>query len=158
MYRRILVPLEHSTTDGVILAHVQALAQLCGASLVLVHVADGWAARNARQLRLRESEEMQLDRSYLEARCAELRAVGLDAECLLAGGDPATEIVAAADRERCDLIAMGTHGHRGLQDVLYGSTANAVRHRATMPVLMVRDPAGTQRRTPMAGGKVVPGP
>jgi nucleotide-binding universal stress UspA family protein len=127
MYRRILVPLEHSPTDGVILDHVRALATLCSASLVLMHVADGWAARNASQLRLRESEEMQQDRDYLEARCADLRGVGLDAECLLAGGDPATEIVAAAEREACDLIAMGVHGHRGLQDVIYGNTANSVR-------------------------------
>ncbi|MCU0633382.1 MAG: universal stress protein [Gemmatimonadaceae bacterium] len=155
MYRRILVPLEHSPTDLVILAHVQGLATLCGASVILMHVADGWAARNASQLRLRESEEMQQDRDYLETRCAALRSAGLDVECVLAGGDPATEIVAAAERERCDLIAMGVHGHRGLQDVLYGTTANSVRHRAMMPVLMVRDPAGATRRTPL-GSKAVP--
>jgi nucleotide-binding universal stress UspA family protein len=155
MYRRILVPLEHSATDAVILAHVRELAVLCRSSVVLLHVADGWAARHANQLRLRESEEMQQDRDYLEAQCATLRAAGLDADCLLAGGDPATEIVAAAEREGCDLIAMGTHGHRGLQDVIYGNTANSVRHRAMIPVLMVRDPAAATRRTPM-GTKAVP--
>jgi nucleotide-binding universal stress UspA family protein len=155
MYRRILVPLEHSATDSVILAHVRALATLCNASVILVHVADGWAARNAKQLRLRESEEMQRDRDYLETQCAELRAAGLDADAVLAGGDPAAEIVAAAEREGCDLIAMGVHGHRGLQDVLYGTTANAVRHQTMIPVLMVRDPQGATRRTPM-GSSAIP--
>jgi nucleotide-binding universal stress UspA family protein len=157
MYRRILVPLETTPTDRIILAHVRELATLCRASVILVHVADGWAARNAQQLRLRESEEMQRDRDYLETECAALRATGLDAECVLAGGDPATEIVAAAEREGCDLIAMGVHGHRGLQDVIYGSTANSVRHRAMVPVLMVRDPDGATRRTPMSV-KAVPRP
>ena len=139
MYRRILVPLENSAYDQCILAHVRQLARLCDASLVLIHVADGFAARHLRSLALRESEEMLRDRAYLDSCSAALRADGFDAESVLAGGDPATEIVAAADREACDLIAMAVHGHRGLQDVLYGNTANDVRHRSLVPVLMVRD-------------------
>jgi nucleotide-binding universal stress UspA family protein len=138
MYRRILVPLENSVHDRVIIDHVSGLARLCGASVVLLHVADGFVARNYQQLQLRESEEMQRDRAYLEEVCAALNAAGLDAEPLLAGGDPAEEIVAAAQREQCDLIAMATHGHRGLQDLLHGSTASEVRHRTSIPVLMVR--------------------
>ena len=138
MYHRILVPLENSPYDAYVLSHVRELARLCGSAVVLIHVADGWAARNLRALTLRESEEMQVDRSYLEAKSAELRASGIEAESLLAGGDPATEIVAAAEREQCDLIAMAVHGHRGIQDLLYGTTANGVRHRTTVPVLMVR--------------------
>ena len=140
MYRRILVPLEHSNTDTFILEHVRPLARLCNASLVLLHVADGFAARNARALALRESEEMQQDRAYLETLCDTLRREGFDADSLLAGGDPATEITAAAEREGCDLIAMAVHGHRGLQDIIHGTTANSVRHRTMVPVLMVRGP------------------
>lgn len=139
MYRRILVPLEHSAYDQCILDHVRQLAKLCGSSLLLIHVADGFAARNLRSLALRESEEIQRDRAYLESCVAALRDDGFDAESLLAGGDPAGEIVAAAEREACDLIAMAVHGHRGLQDVIYGTTANDVRHRSLVPVLMVRD-------------------
>ena len=138
MYKRILVPLEHSPYDAVILAHVRQLARLCGASLVLFHVADGFVARNIKQLNLRESEEMQHDREYLERLCAELTADGFDADPLLGAGDPAEEIVAAAELEHCDLIAMATHGHKWLQDVLHGSTASAVRHATRIPVLMVR--------------------
>lgn len=138
MYRRILVPLEHSAYDTGILEHVRGLARLCGSSLVLLHVADGFAARHIKSLSLRESEEIQRDRAYLEECCGRLREEGFEADCLIAGGDPATEITAAADRERCDLIAMAVHGHKGIQDVIYGTTANAVRHRTMVPVLMVR--------------------
>lgn len=138
MYQRILVPLENSAYDAGILKHVCQLARLCNSSLVLIHVADGWAARNLNSLTLRESEEMQADRGYLDGLCEKLHAEGFVADSILAGGDPATEITAAADREKCDLIAMATHGHRGLQDVIYGTTANTVRHRTMVPVLMVR--------------------
>jgi nucleotide-binding universal stress UspA family protein len=150
MYRRILVPLEHSSYDDCILRHVRQLARLCDSSLLLLHVADGFAARNMKALALRESEEIQRDRSYIEACCATLRAEGFDAESLLAAGDPAREITAAAEREQCDLIAMAVHGHRGIQDVLYGTTANAVRHSTMVPVLMVRgpQPQGRGRPTP----------
>ena len=143
MYRRILVPLEHSAYDEAILEHVRKLARLCGASLVLMHVADGWAARNVRHLNLRESEEMQRDREYLERLVGELEAEGFEADAILGGGDPPREIAAAAEREGCDLIAMSTHGHRFIKDLLYGSVAEKVRHRSTIPVLLVRgSPAG----------------
>jgi nucleotide-binding universal stress UspA family protein len=143
MYRRILVPLEHSDYDDAIVAHVRELARHCEASVVLIHVADGWAARNQEGLTLRESAEMRDDREYLEARCAALEAAGIDAECVLAGGDPSAEIAAAAEREGCDLVAMSTHGHKGVQDLIRGSVANEVRHRTSVPVLMVR---GTPRK------------
>ena len=138
MYKRILVPLEHSPYDAAIIEHVRDLAKFSGASLVLIHVADGWAARNVKQLNLRESEEMRADREYLETICASLEAAGLQAECLLAGGDPSKEITAAAARENVDLIAMSTHGHRFIKDLLYGSVANEVRHSSRIPVLLVR--------------------
>lgn len=138
MYRRILVPVENSGYDQAILEHVRELARLCKASIVLIHVADGFAARNAKQLNLRESEEMRLDLDYLDRLTADLEREGLDAESILAGGEPSREIAAAADRERCDLIAMSTHGHRFVKDLLYGSVANEVRHISKVPVLLVR--------------------
>lgn len=147
MYKRILVPLEHSSYDDVIVAHVRQLASLCKASILLIHVSDGWAARHQNALKLRESEEMRIDRDYIEAWCARLRSEGFETDSILAGGDPAAEIAAAADREGCDLIAMATHGHKGLQDVFYGTTANSVRHRTMVPVLMVRGPVAGRPRT-----------
>jgi nucleotide-binding universal stress UspA family protein len=147
MYRRILVPLENSEYDTAILEHVGRLARLSTASLLLVHVADGWVARTWKQLDLRESEEMSRDRAYLEEVAQRLRGEGLDVDAVLAGGDPSAEIVRLAEQEGCDLIAMSTHGHRFISDILYGSVANEVRHRSTIPVLLVRG-SGSRRPRP----------
>ena len=156
VYARILVPLEHSPYDTAILAHVRPLARLCGASLLLLHVADGWAARNLSQLKLQDSEEMRRDRAYLESVCAQLVAGGLSADAVLGCGDPAAEIVAAAEREHCDLIAMATHGHRFLADLVYGSVAESVRHRSGIPVLLVRGERRVQPRPASAGAAPPP--
>ena len=157
VYTRILVPLEHSPYDACILEHVRPLARLCGASVTLIHVADGWVARNIGQVPLRESEEMRRDREYLESTCEALCAEGFECDAVLASGDPADEILAAAARERCDLIAMATHGHRFLADVVYGSVAEAVRHRASIPVLLLRGPQPA-RPTPARALEAVPVP
>ncbi len=141
MYKRILVTLEHSKADAAILEHVRPLARHCGASVVLVHVADGWAARNVNTLSLKESDEIRSDREYIERCRAELEAAGVPTEAVLASGNAANEIVAAAEREGADLIAMATHGHRFLNDLVRGSVATEVRHRTMVPVLLVRTPA-----------------
>jgi manganese transport protein len=138
MYRHILVAIEHADSDAAILGHVERLARLTGASLLLVHVADGFAARHFDDLKLRESEEMRADREYLERLVAGLNAAGLVAQGRLALGDPATELIRTARQESVDLVAMATHGHRWLNDLLRGTTVNRVRHELTVPVLLVR--------------------
>jgi universal stress protein A len=138
MYRRILVAIEHSSADRTIVEHVSRLATLTGASLLLVHVADGWAARNFDQLNLRESEEMKTDREYLEQLRAELSAAGLEVTTHLAMGDPANELIRVAEEQSVDLIAMSTHGHRFLKDVILGATVDKVRHVVKIPVLLLR--------------------
>jgi nucleotide-binding universal stress UspA family protein len=138
MYRRILVAVENSAADRTILAHVAALARLTGAELLLVHVADGWAARYFDELKLRESEEMKSDRAYLDRIAGELIAQGLAADTYLAMGDPATELIKVAEEQDVDLIAMSTHGHRFLADVIHGTTADRVRHLVKVPVLLLR--------------------
>jgi len=138
MYRRILVAVENSGADRTILAHVAELARLTGASLLLVHVADGWSARNFDQLKLRESEEMKIDRDYLDRLRGELEGRGLSVETRLAMGDPATELVKVSEEQGVDLIAMSTHGHRFVKDVLLGATADKVRHLVKVPVLLLR--------------------
>lgn len=138
MYSKILIALEHSDADRTVIAHVQELARLTGASLLLVHVADGWAARHYDELKLRESEEILDDRAYLERVADDLIALGFGVRTRLAMGDPATELVKVATDEHVDLIAMSTHGHRFLNDLLRGSTADRVRHHVAIPVLMIR--------------------
>jgi len=138
MYKRILVAIEHSAADRTIIEHVSRLAELTGATLVLVHVADGWAARNFDQLKLKESEEMKADRAYLEELRTELISRGLKVDAQLAMGDPSTELIRAANDLRVDLIAMSTHGHRFLNDLIRGTTADRVRHLVKVPVLLLR--------------------
>ena len=138
MYQRILVAIEHSKADAAILEHIEKLARLTGASLLLVHVADGWAARHFDELNLRESEEMREDRAYLAARCDELRKTGLTVDSMLAMGDPSTELIRIANKEKVDLIAMSTHGHRFFSDVIHGTTVDRLRHKVFVPVLLLR--------------------
>jgi len=140
MYRKILVALENSKADVSLLPHVTELAKRMGSHLLLVHVADGWVARNFEQLKLAESEEMKADRDYLETTASRLRAEGLEVSAHLALGDPPREIIKTAEREQCDLIAMTTHGHRLIGDLIFGSTIHEVRHQSTVPVLLVRSP------------------
>jgi nucleotide-binding universal stress UspA family protein len=138
MYKKILVAIENSEADRTILEHVEPLARLTGARLLLVHVADGWAARHFNELNLRESEEMQQDRAYLARVRALLESHGLEVDAALRAGDPAKEICKVAEEEGVDLIAMATHGHRGVSDVIHGETVDGVRHKVRMPVLLLR--------------------
>jgi nucleotide-binding universal stress UspA family protein len=137
MYKKILVALDNSSTDRAMLPHITELAKRHGSKLLLLHVADGWAARNYNRFQLAESEEMKDDRAYLSTTAAELRAHGLEVATHLALGEPAKGILNTAQNEACDLIAMTTHGHRFFKDLLYGSTITQVRHRARVPVLLV---------------------
>lgn len=138
MYKKILVPLENGWADATILQHARDLALLTGASLTLLHVADGFAARNYEQLELVESEEIKKDRAYLHKVAADLKAAGFSVETMLAKGDPASQIIRVAQEKQVDLIAMATHGHRLFADFLFGTTATKVRHRVSIPVLFVK--------------------
>lgn len=138
MYRKILVALENGAADESLLPHVTELAKQFSSELLLLHVADGWAARNFDHLKLTESEEMRRDRDYLEAVATKIRAQGLSAATHLAMGSPPKEILKTADASRCDLIAMTTHGHRWIQDLIFGSTISEVRHKTSIPLLLIR--------------------
>jgi nucleotide-binding universal stress UspA family protein len=140
MYRTILVPLDLSACDSTILEHVAKLAKLMGSRVVLVHIAEGHVARNQETLNLADSQEMAEARRYLEVRRDELAAQGLSVETRLGQGEPAPELLKATDETGADLIAMATHGHRLLADLVLGSVANEIRHRTAVPVLLVRAP------------------
>ena len=138
MYKKILIPLENSAADQAILQHIRSLVKLTGASLLLMHVADGWGARHFEQLNLAESEEMKTDRAYLESVAKTLQAEGFEVDHVLAMGEPSDEIVKFTRKHHVDLIAMSTHGHRFVSDLLYGSTADKVRHLVDVPVLLLK--------------------
>jgi nucleotide-binding universal stress UspA family protein len=136
MYQKILVTLDTTAADQAILTHIRGLARLTGGRIVLLHVADGWAARLHGEDAV--SPEITADREYLARREAELAAEGFEVESRLAFGDPVTEIVKWVQEKGCDLVAMSTHGHRLLADLLLGTTASRVQHQVDVPVLMLR--------------------
>lgn len=138
MYKKILVALENSRADESLVPHVTQLAKCFQAELLLLHVADGWVARNFEQLKLQESEEIKADRQYLEKLAKPMRDHGLKVSTHLAMGDPPSEILKISESENCDLIAMTTHGHRFIGDIILGSTIHKVRHKTAIPVLLVR--------------------
>ena len=138
MYKKILIPLDHSPADQTILEHIYPLVQMMNSEIVLVHVADGYVARFQEKLNLADSQEIKEDRLYLENQKKELTLRGVSVKTYLVGGEPADQILAIAEQENCDLIAMSTHGHRFFKDILLGSVAENIRHRTDIPILMIR--------------------
>jgi universal stress protein A len=136
MYDKILVTLDGTPSDRAIIEHVKPLAKMAHSRLVLLHVADGWAARHHGADAV--SPEITEDTEYLARIREEFEAAGITAEAELAFGDPAKEIVRWIEQKGCDLVAMSTHGHRFLADIFLGTTANRVQHRIGVPVLLLR--------------------
>jgi len=136
MYQTILVTLDGTATDRAIIEHIKQLAALAGSRLVLLHVADGWAARTYGPDAV--SAEIAEDTAYLEKVRAEFQSVGIPTEAELAYGEPANEIVKWVKQKGCDLVAMSTHGHRFLADIFLGNTASRVQHNISVPVLLLR--------------------
>lgn len=136
MYNNILIPLDNSVTDKVILDHIRPLARMMNSRLLFVHVADGFMARNQKDLG--ESEEMRNDYIYLKEKETEFRNEGFEVRSVLLYGEPYKEILALAEKENIDLIAMATHGHRYLSDIVLGSVASEIRHKTKIPVLQIR--------------------
>jgi len=136
MYKTILVTLEGTPTDRAIIEHVKVLAKLAQSRVVLLHVADGWAARTYGKDAV--SPEIREDTAYLKTVRKEFDAEGISSEAELAYGDPVTEIVKWVEEKGCDLIAMSTHGHRFIADIFLGTTASRVQHSVSVPVLLLR--------------------
>lgn len=136
MYKTILVTLDGTPTDQAIIEHVKQLAKLAQSRVVLLHVADGWAARTYGPDAV--SPEITEDTAYLRKVRAEFQSAGIRAECELAYGDPVREIVKWVEKKGCDLVAMSTHGHRFLADIFLGTTASRVQHSISVPVLLLR--------------------
>lgn len=136
MYDRILVTLDGSPTDRAIIEHVKSLAKLAHSRLVLLHVADGWAARTYGPDAV--SPEIAEDTAYLQRIQSEFQSAGIPTEAELAYGEPANEIINWVKQKGCDLVAMSTHGHRFLADMFLGTTATRVQHNISVPVLLLR--------------------
>src|SRR6266702_8396068 len=136
MYQKILMTLDGTSSDRVIIEHVKQLAKYMKSNLVLLHVADGWAARTFGPDAV--SPEIAEDTAYLKEVREDFQAAGIPAEAELAYGDPAKQIINWVLQKGCDLVAMSTHGHSFLADVFLGTTASRVQHNISVPVLLLR--------------------
>ena len=140
MYDKILLTLDGTSTDRAIIEHVKKLAKLAHSRLVLLHVADGWAARTYGPDAV--SPEISEDTAYLDKVRSEFQSEGITTDAELAYGDPVSEIVKWVKQKGCDLVAMSTHGHRFLADLFLGTTASRVQHSVSVPVLLLRAKQG----------------
>jgi nucleotide-binding universal stress UspA family protein len=136
MYDTILLTLDGTPTDRAIIEHVKQLAKLAHSRLVLLHVADGWAARTYGRDAV--SPEIAEDTAYLQKIREEFQALDIPVEAELAYGEPVKEIIQWVEQKGCDLVAMSTHGHRFLADLFLGTTATQVQHSVSVPVLLLR--------------------
>jgi len=136
MYDKILVTLDGTSTDRAIIDHIKQLAKVTRSNLVLLHVADGWAARTYGADAV--GPEINEDTAYLERVRGEMEREGISPRAELAFGEPTSQIVRWIEKNGCDLVAMSTHGHRFLGDLFLGATAMRVQHRVSIPVLMLR--------------------
>ena len=136
MYEKILVTLDATPTDRAIIQHIKLLAKTLGSTVVLLHVADGWAARTFAENAI--SAEIQEDEAYLKKICDEFLAAEIPTEAELAYGEPVKEIIRWVEENHCDLVAMSMHGHRLVADFFMGTTVTKVRHRLNVPLLLIK--------------------
>ncbi len=136
MYKTILVTLDTTPTDRTIIEHIKQLATIMKSGVVLFHVATGVPAqfRGANA----GGEEVEEDQAYLDRVRGEFESAGIPARAELAFGDPVREIVKRVNENDCDMVAMSTHGHKFVADLILGTTANRVRHSVSVPVLLLR--------------------
>ena len=136
MYQHILITLDGSNTDRAIIDHIKALAPLHHSRVSLLHVINNAQAvyhgKNA------AGEEVEATNRYLEGVRLEFEGLGLQAQTHIAFGEPVKEIVSWVHRHACNLVAMGTHGHGFMADIVLGTTAIKVQHSISVPVLLLR--------------------
>jgi manganese transport protein len=134
--RHIGVALQHGPGDGVILSSAVAEARGHRARLILLHVVDtpGTLILGEESWSLHGAE----DEAYLTHLTREIEDSDLPVEFMLLHGQPADTIVDAVNSAGIDMLVMGSHGHRGMDDLVFGQTVSAVRHAIDIPVLVVR--------------------
>ncbi len=138
VYRRILVPLDHTRLDRLAVGHAAAMARTHGSTLYLFHVEEGVTSQVYGSLS--STAEVKAGQEYLDQIADALRRDGIHAVTKVThSSDPKREIVHYAREIQPDLLIMGAHGHRRLKDLIFGNTINPVRHELRMPILIVRD-------------------
>ncbi|MSV30390.1 MAG: iron/manganese transporter [Bryobacterales bacterium] len=138
VYRRILVPLDHTDLDRRAIAHAASLARLHHARLYLIHVEEGVTSQVYGPLA--SDAEVQAGQHYLDEIVSALKKEDIEVESEICySTDPRKEIVRYARQIQPDLLIMGAHGHRRMKDLIFGNTIDPVRHDLDVPMLIVRE-------------------
>ena len=130
VYERILVTVDCSSVDDAIIEHVSDLALQNQAEVSLLHVVHSHTLDQDRALR--EQAE-----ATLKSRCEGLQARGIEAHIVIKSGEPNTEILKEIDENDYDLVVMATHGHSFIGDILYGSVSRLLKHKISVPLLLI---------------------
>jgi manganese transport protein len=135
-YARIGVALDYGAMDGKVLSHAHTLARYHNGAIHLFHVVEGVSGQvYGQEAYDREARE---DREQIDAIARQLRESGIEVHASLGFGRVPTELIRLAQENKVDLLVMGAHGHRGLKDLLFGTSISEVRHQLTIPVLVVQ--------------------
>ena len=130
IYKRILVAMDCSPVDDVIIEHITALAIQSSAKIFLIHVVHSHTLDQDRELR-KQAE------ACLESRCEMLMSRGIETHIVIRSGEPDKELLAEIESKDYDLVAMATHGHSFVGDFLYGSVSRTLKHRISVPLLLI---------------------
>jgi universal stress protein A len=131
VYKKILVTTDCSPVDEAILRHVSALARQNDAQVYLLHVVHSHTLDQDRALRAHAQ-------ACLESYRAALQAAGVEAHVLIRSGEPDAEILDEIAQADYDLVAMATHGHTFLGDFLFGSVSRSLKHKISIPLLLLK--------------------
>ena len=131
VYKKILVTIDCSSVDRVIIKHVAPLALQNRAEVSLLHVV------HAHTLDQRRALQEQAD-TCLEAHCNALRAQGVEACKIIRDGEPDEQVLKEIETGNYDLVAMATHGHKFFGDILFGSVSKSLKHKISIPLLLIK--------------------
>lgn len=130
LYRKIMVALDCSPVDNTIIGHVKALAQQNDAQVYLMHVVHSHTLDQDRVLREETLKSMEAYRKTFQD-------AGIEAEVIVRSGEPGPELLKQIEQSDYDLVAMATHGHSFLGDLLFGSVSRTLKHSISIPLLLV---------------------
>jgi nucleotide-binding universal stress UspA family protein len=131
VYKKILVTVDCSPVDDAIIKHIVALAQQNSATVCLLHVVHSHTLDQNRVLREKIEGCMESYRKMLQN-------LGIEASTVIRSGEPVTEIMDEIGKGEYDLVAMATHGHTFMGDLLFGSVSDSLKHKIRVPLLLIR--------------------
>jgi manganese transport protein len=134
VYKKIGVALDFSKDDKKLIAHALGQGNTSSA-YYLIHVVESAATRIMGDIV--DDMETRNDQERLDQYASELASKNISSTPILGYNDRVSEIVRIVEENNIDLLVIGSHGHKGLKDIVYGQTVSSVRHELKIPVLVI---------------------